>query len=129
MREPHMRSSRMVLLQIKSNGKRLRHGRNSIPRNTINHQKIIDRLDRDRAFRRRKSFGEKEAEAARELINCAAFNGVYLEMNYASMHTKRQFWYEFWDMLSPQALMIYGIDAHSVDEMVKAFEELRNGLE
>ena len=83
----------------------------------------------DRAFRRRKSFEEKEAEAARELINCAAFNGVYLEMNYSSMHTKRQFWYEFWDMLPPQALMIYGIDAHSVDEMTAGFEELRNNMD
>ena len=82
----------------------------------------------DRAFRRRKTFGIEEAAKARELIGEAAFNGVYLEMNYSSMHTEHQLWPEFWELLPPQALMIYGLDAHSVEEMTAGYKEYQNNM-
>jgi len=71
----------------------------------------------DRAFRRRKYYGDDEVKFAKELMNTASFRGVYLEINYSSMHRKRQFWYEFWSLLPEQAMMIYGIDAHSVEDI------------
>ena len=76
----------------------------------------------DRAFRRRKSFGSEEGSLADRLIYAATSHGSYLELNYSSMHRKRQFWHEFWDRLSNQAMMIYGLDAHSVEEMVEGME-------
>lgn len=36
----------------------------------------------DRAFRRRKSFGDTEASKAKELIAAAYKNGIFLEKNY-----------------------------------------------
>ncbi len=83
----------------------------------------------DRAFRRRKSFDDNEIKFARELINTASFRGVYLEMNYSSMHRKRQFWYDFWDLLPAQAMMIYGIDAHSVEEIEEGMNEYYKAMD
>ena len=77
----------------------------------------------DRMFRRRKTFGEEENKASQELINAASSHNVYLEVNHSSAHRKHQFWKEFWDQLERKELMTYGIDAHSVDELVKGIKE------
>ncbi len=77
----------------------------------------------DRAFRRRKSFGDEETKFARELIDAALSAGVYLEKNYSSMHRKRQFRHEFWDLLPDRAMIVYGIDAHSVEDVVDGMKE------
>ena len=69
----------------------------------------------DRVFRRRKSFGSDEESLADRVIHTASFYGTYLEMNYSSMHRKHQFWYEFWNRLPRQAIVIggaYNIDKH-----------------
>ncbi len=71
----------------------------------------------DRAFRRRKSFGKEEIDAAKEVIWAATYKGVYLERNYSSMQHKRQFREEFWALLPEKAKTIYGLDAHSTDEL------------
>ncbi len=77
----------------------------------------------DRAFRRRESFGDEETEFARELINAASLEGVFLEKNISSMHRKRQFWKEFWEILPEQSIAVYGIDAHSVGEIEDGMAE------
>lgn len=82
----------------------------------------------DRVFRRREYFGDDEEKFARELINTASFRGVYLEANYSSMHRKQQFWYEFWDLLPAQSMMIYGIDAHSVEEIEAGMTEYHKAM-
>ena len=72
----------------------------------------------DRAFRRRKNFGESERKQALRLIDTAARNGVYLEKNFASQHRKRQYWTEFWELLPPEAKTVYGLDAHYLKDLV-----------
>ena len=71
----------------------------------------------DRAFRRKESLTRKEIEAMKNLIWTAAWEGIYLEKNYSSMQKKHQYWKEFWKLLPPKARIIYGIDAHSTEEI------------
>ena len=82
----------------------------------------------DRAFRRRKNFGSKEESLSDRVINAAMVHGSYLEVNYSSMHRKHQFCHEFWDRLPNQATMIYGLDAHSVEEMSRGMEKYREAF-
>ncbi len=77
----------------------------------------------DRAFRRRKNFGGEETEVAQKLIKTASLYEVYLEMNYSSMQRKRQYWHEFWELLPRKTKIVYGIDAHSLDEMSEGMAE------
>ncbi len=77
----------------------------------------------DRAFRRRKIFAKEEISAARALIREALYEGVFLEVNYSSVHRKHQFWPEFWNLLETRDLMIYGLDAHSVEELEEGMKE------
>jgi histidinol-phosphatase (PHP family) len=71
----------------------------------------------DRAFRRRTSFGQEESVAAGQVIRAAVRNGLYLEHNYSSMRRKNQYWDEFWKLLPPEAMTLYGCDAHATQEM------------
>ena len=75
----------------------------------------------DRAYRRRRNFGEAEREAARILIETAMANSVILEKNYASMTQQYLYWQEFWDMVPPSAVTNFGADAHSVAAMEEAW--------
>ncbi len=71
----------------------------------------------DRAFRRRKAMGKKELLLCKNLIDKAVNHGVYLEINYESlkMNWIRQ---EFWDMVPKKSMIVYGLDAHSIEELV-----------
>jgi HisJ family histidinol phosphate phosphatase len=82
----------------------------------------------DRAFRRCKMPGPEEIRMAKQLIGAAAFNGVYLELNYESLRDD-MIWYDFWNLLLPLNMMIYGLDAHSVGELEQGMEEYRKGIE
>jgi HisJ family histidinol phosphate phosphatase len=73
----------------------------------------------DRAFRRRTSFGKEETAAAGKVIQAAVRNGLYLERNYSSMRRTHQYWDEFWKLLPPEAMTLYGCDAHAAQEMKK----------
>ncbi len=77
----------------------------------------------DRAFRRRKHFEEEEERISEELIHAASEHGVCLEINYSSVHRKRQFWPEFWKLIPSQDLTIYGLDAHSIEELETGLSE------
>ncbi len=44
------------------------------------------------------------------------------------MHRKRQFRYEFWNLLPEQAMMIYGIDARSVEDIGGGMAEYYNAM-
>lgn len=76
----------------------------------------------DRAFRRCKTFGRKEIDAAKAVIWAATWNSVYLEKNYASMQRKNQYKEDFWKLIPPKALTIYGLDAHSVKEIEDGYK-------
>ncbi len=78
----------------------------------------------DRAFRRQKNFGRSEIECAKSVIWAAAWQGVYLEKNWSSMQKKGQYWEEFWELLPPKAMTIYGIDAHSTKELEEGYARI-----
>ena len=78
----------------------------------------------DRAFRRQKSLGRSEIECAKSVIWAAAWQGVYLEKNWSSMQKKGQYWEEFWELLPPKAMTIYGIDAHSTQELEEGYARI-----
>lgn len=75
----------------------------------------------DRAFRRCRQFGHREIEAAKSVIWAAVSNGVYLEKNYSSMCRKNQYKEEFWTLLPAKAMVLNGLDAHSINEMKKGY--------
>lgn len=86
----------------------------------------------DRAFRRCKKFERAEIDAAKSVIWAAAWNGVYLEKNYSSMHRKNQYKEEYWTLLPAKAMVLYGLDAHSIKEMEKGYvdvEKMRNEVD
>ena len=80
----------------------------------------------DRAFRRCKQLGKSEMELAQDVIRAASENGVYLEKNYSSMHKENQYREEFWTLLPPKAMVIYGLDAHSIMEMEEGYEFVKS---
>ncbi len=85
----------------------------------------------DRAFRRRKQFGEAERNVAEAFIEAISErkNMILLEKNLSSMRHKCQYWMEFWDLIPPDICTVYGYDAHSVKEIERGWNrlsELRN---
>lgn len=77
----------------------------------------------DRAFRRRKEFGESEKEISLKLIEAAKNNGVFLEKNYSSTKRKNQYKKEFWELVPGDVLTLHGVDAHSVRELEEYWED------
>lgn len=72
----------------------------------------------DRVFRAKKSFDELALEGAQKIIDAATNKGLYLEKNYTSMRTEKHYWPEFWDMVPNSAKILYGYDAHSIEDMI-----------
>lgn len=76
----------------------------------------------DQIFRRSKVFGSEEEAIAREIKDCAAHTGVILEQNISNMlgkKKKRAYRPEFWEGFSGDT--IYGLDAHSIEELTENF--------
>lgn len=73
----------------------------------------------DRAFRARKSFGDEERKAAMKVhaATKAVGDAIYLEKNFASMNEGHYYWPEFWEMFENYPNIIYGYDAHSIEEI------------
>lgn len=72
----------------------------------------------DRVFRAKKSFDNLAAEGAKKVIDAAIGEGLYMEKNYTSMRLDRQYWPEFWTMVPNDAKILYGYDAHSIEDMI-----------
>ena len=73
----------------------------------------------DRAFRVRKKWRDKEIQAATKIYDAVMKYdpSIYLEKNYSSMRHKGYYWPEFWDMFSDYENILYGYDAHCLDDM------------
>lgn len=74
----------------------------------------------DQIFRRCKEWDEETENIAREIIECAARTGVILEQNISNMQgkkKKRAYRPEFWAELPAGVRTIYGLDAHSMEEL------------
>lgn len=79
----------------------------------------------DRVFRRIEKFGEEEKQATEDfLAEVKEHYYLKLELNYSSMHSNNQYRKEFWELWQKKtsAEVIFGFDAHSPDEIAKAWD-------
>ena len=74
----------------------------------------------DRVFRRRKRWDDGMERMSGQIIAAAAAAGIPLELNMHSVTQKHHYWKEFWK-LCPSGPAVCGVDAHTVDEMVRRF--------
>ena len=81
----------------------------------------------DRAFRRRTKWGDGEQKVSRELINVATKAGVYLEQNYSSMMRPNRYWEDFWKLTELDTKVLYGLDAHSTQNLEAGWLHGRKG--
>lgn len=79
----------------------------------------------DRAFRRQKTWTAEMDACSNQLIERALKLNVKLEKNYSSMKKRRQYWNEFWSMVPDDVAVIYGCDAHAVNELLLCNERNR----
>lgn len=80
----------------------------------------------DQIFRRKKQWDFESVELSRQIKECAEHTGVVLEKNISNMFEKKRkhlYWQEFWMALSGEIKVIYGVDAHSVGEMVENYRK------
>lgn len=78
----------------------------------------------DQIFRRKKQWDFVSIQLAKQIKECAARTGVALEKNISNMFEKKRkhlYRREFWMDLPKEVKAIYGVDAHSVDEMEKNY--------
>lgn len=78
----------------------------------------------DQIFRRKRQWDAEAEELAKRIKDCAARTGVTLEKNISNMFEKKRkhlYWQEFWQDLPKKIEVIYGVDAHSVDEMTENY--------
>lgn len=78
----------------------------------------------DQIFRRKRQWDAKAEELAKRIKDCAARTGVTLEKNISNMFEKKRkhlYRQEFWNDLPKEIKVIYGVDAHSVDEMTENY--------
>lgn len=77
----------------------------------------------DRSFRDRSFFEEAERIAAQKVIDHAVQNGVFLERNYSSTLEDNQYWPQFWELVPDHALVLKGLDAHSVERLEQGWHK------
>lgn len=78
----------------------------------------------DQIFRKLKEWNEDAEKVASEIKQCAAENNVILEYNLRNVigkKKKRAFRPEFWEDLPEGIKVVYGVDAHSVEELEEGF--------
>ena len=74
----------------------------------------------DQIFRRIKRWDSEASELAKQIKECAARTEVALEKNISNMFEKKRkhlYWHEFWLDVPDELKIIYGVYAHSVEEM------------
>lgn len=78
----------------------------------------------DQIFRRYKQWDDSTTDIANEIIACAKNTNSILEINIDNMlaYPKHaRYWPEFWALCPPDVKNIYGLDAHSVDELERYY--------
>ena len=76
----------------------------------------------DRAFRKIKIWTSECDIISKKVIDAASKNNVALELNFASMNRKNNYWDEFWKLTGPENKIIEGIDAHKLKDIDKYCE-------
>ena len=82
----------------------------------------------DRFLNRIEKWDEEADQIAKEIAKAAAETGVILEKNISSMENGNLYSPEFWKNIPESIDIIYGLDAHSVEEMEKFMFSLLNLL-
>lgn len=80
----------------------------------------------DQIFRRIKRWDSEASELAKQIKECAARTEVALEKNISNMFEKKRkhlYWHEFWLDVPDELKIIYGVDAHSVEEMEENYRK------
>lgn len=82
----------------------------------------------DQIFRRIKKWNSETEKISREIIDCAVRNGIKLERNISNMFDKNKYKYrpEFWKEAPCKLQTIYGVDAHSVEEMERNYLHIKD---
>ena len=71
----------------------------------------------DRAFRNCSYWDKELVLLSGRMIKKAYEEGIYLEKNYSSMKKDNQYREEFWKLVPDDTKIIYGCDAHSINEL------------
>lgn len=72
----------------------------------------------DRVFKNYSVWNDMFAAISCKVIRKAVEKNIYLEKNYSSMRKENLYRPDFWKLVPKSAKIIYGCDAHSVDELV-----------
>lgn len=75
----------------------------------------------DRIFRRKKTWNDSMSEMSYRIINAAYKKKIPLELNMHSVATKHYYWEEFWKMVSKDAAVFTGLDAHSLNDLTRRY--------
>ena len=76
----------------------------------------------DRLFKREKRWSDEMSKMSMDFIDVVIKKSLPIEKNLASMQHKRQYWEEFWELVSDSVNVVTGCDAHAVDEIVAWWE-------
>lgn len=77
----------------------------------------------DRSFRRCKSWNKEMEGKSRQIHSLSAEMQIPLEINMHSYGHKTQFWPQFWNLKTEDEQIIYGLDAHSIEEISTRLEK------
>lgn len=77
----------------------------------------------DRIFRRIKNWNTEMEKIATEIKECASSREIILEQNISNMlkQKKQEYRPEFWETVPFELQILYGVDAHSVNDMEKYY--------
>ena len=77
----------------------------------------------DRIFRRIKNWNTEMEKIATEIKECASSREIILEQNISNMlkQKKQEYRPEFWETVPFELQILYGVDAHSVNDMEKHY--------
>ncbi len=76
----------------------------------------------DRIFQDIKQWDEEFEEMSKKLIKTAVSHGIWLEKNYSSLMTGSAFRPEFWELVPPEAKVLWGLDAHANEIVSEGLE-------
>ena len=72
----------------------------------------------DRLFKREKIWTEEMTDKSTDFINVVRTKNTTIEKNYSSLKRKGQYWDEFWELVSKDHPIIYGCDAHFINQLM-----------
>ena len=75
----------------------------------------------DRIFRKRQAWDSDMSRMSAAIIDASSHASIPLEINESSKEYPHYSWHEFWSSGCIEIPQVIGLDAHSIDEMVRRF--------